>query len=121
MKKFSTYKETFDFLMSIGVKVDFSFSTECYGKEKEEGDEYLKCWMVRTLSEDGKHYEFACGLDLIGDGQLWASGDTFPCDENVFNNIARVVERIYHYRFVDKHLRPEEVKIQVDRDVYYPM
>lgn len=117
MKQFSTYKEMFDFMMSKGVKVDFSCSRSCYGHEAAPDQEYLPCWMIRTDDSDNGKYYFAAGMDLNGNGEVWISGRTFKADESIIDNINKTLGEIYSYR---KPFRPDQILICVDQDVYYP-
>jgi len=115
-----TYREMFDFLASKGVKVDFRFATECGGVKPEEGQEFLKYWMVRTRENIDSNFLFCCGFDLIGDGKVWISGREYPLDETVFDSLMDAIKRNYDYgAYMFRELpRPENILLVVDDCMY---
>lgn len=97
-----------------GVKVRYGGFDGCSGFKPKDGEEALRAWMIRVKEEGDDRFYFCCGLDLVGGGKLWVSGDTFELtDPDLFDKVMKVVERN-----VGERVSPENVAMSVDYDYY---
>lgn len=97
-----------------GVKVRYGGFDEYNGFKPKEGEEALKAWMIRVKEAGDERFTFCCGLDLVGNGKVWVSGDTFELsDPDLFDKILKVVERNER-----ESVSPENIMMCVDYDYY---